>query len=77
VLDGIKDPKEREHKTLEWVGTLFKDADVKILDPDFTEKMKTASGLIDWKTFWPRMIGRKTELKGVLMSFQNGDSPSS
>ncbi|MEJ2716221.1 MAG: heavy-metal-associated domain-containing protein [Deltaproteobacteria bacterium] len=77
VLDGIKDPKERERKTLAWVGTLFKDADVKILDPDLSQKIKAASGLIDWKTFWPRMIGRKTELKGVLMSFQNGGSPSS
>jgi copper chaperone len=77
VLDGVKDPKERERKTLAWVGTLFKDADVKILDPAFRKKIDAVSGPVDWKTFWPRMIGRKTELKGVLISFQNGDSPSS
>lgn len=77
VVDGIKDRKERERKTLEWVGALFKDADVKILDPRFRQAIKTVSGPVDWKTFWPRMIGRKTELKGVLISFQNGDSPSS
>lgn len=67
VLSGISDPKERERKTLEWVGTIFKDADVKVLDPEFREKVHAAAGSDDWKVFWPRMIGAKTELKSVLL----------
>lgn len=67
VLQGVQDPKERERKTLEWVGSVFKDADVKVLDPQFKEKIRAAAGQDDWKTFWPRMIGRKTELKGILI----------
>jgi len=67
LLEGIKDPKERERKTLEWVGALFKVADVRILDPKFKEKIHAAAGADDWKRFWPLMISRKTELKNVLM----------
>ncbi len=67
VLQGVNDPKERERKTLEWVGSVFKDADVKVLDPQVKAKMVAIAGQDDWKIFWPRMIGRKTELKGIFM----------
>jgi copper chaperone CopZ len=66
VVQGEQDPQERARKTLEWVGTLFKDADVKIVDPSFKEKVHAAAGQDDWKTFWPRMISGTTELKTVL-----------
>jgi copper chaperone CopZ len=67
VLEGVQDPQERTRKTLEWVGAHFKDADVKITDSSFREKVHAASGQDDWKTFWPRMIGGTTELKTVLI----------
>jgi copper chaperone CopZ len=67
VLQGVQDPQEKTRKTLEWVGTLFKDADVKIIDPSFKEKVHAAAGQDDWKTFWPRMISGTTELKSVLI----------
>jgi copper chaperone CopZ len=67
VLANIKDPKERERKTMEWVGTAFKDSDVKILDPGFKERIHAAAGQDDWKTFWPRMIASGTELKSLLV----------
>jgi len=67
VLAGIKDPQERARKTMEWVGTVFKDSDVKILDPGFKEKIHAAAGQDDWKTFWPRMIASGTELKSLLV----------
>jgi hypothetical protein len=67
IVQGIKDPKERERKTLAWVGTLFKDAQVEILDSDFREKLHASVGESTWRTFWPRMIGRETDLKTVLV----------
>jgi copper chaperone CopZ len=66
VLDGVKDPGEKERKTLEWVGGLFKTSDVKIPDRALLDKLQASAGTGDWKTFWPMMIGRKTELKDVL-----------
>ena len=67
VVSGIQDPQERARKTMEWVGTVFKDSDVKILDPGFKEKIHAAAGQDDWKTFWPRMIASGTELKSLLV----------
>jgi copper chaperone CopZ len=67
VVSGIQDPQERARKTMEWAGTIFKDSDVKIIDPGFKEKIHAASGQDDWKTFWPRMIASGTELKSLLV----------
>jgi copper chaperone CopZ len=67
VLAGIKDSQERERKTMAWVGTVFKDADVQILNSGLKEKIHASSGQDDWKTFWPRMIAMKTELKSLLV----------
>lgn len=67
VLEGVQDPQERNRRTMEWLGTLFKDADVKILDSSLREKVHAAAGRDDWKTFWPRMLGGTTELKAVLV----------
>jgi len=67
VLKGITDAETRKHKILEWAGNLFKDADVKILDPGFKEKLKAAVGQDEWKTFWPRMISRDSDLKNLLL----------
>lgn len=67
VLEGVKNPEERQHKTLELLGTLFKDADVKIRDAKFREKILASVGQDNWKTFWPRMIGSQTDLKGLLL----------
>ncbi len=66
VVTGIQDSQEKARKTMEWVGTVFKDADVKI-DPTFKEKMHASSGQDEWKTFWPRMISANTELKNLLV----------
>jgi copper chaperone CopZ len=67
VLEGVQDPQERNRKTVEWIGTVFKAADVKILDSSLKEKVRAAVGQDDWKTFWPRMIGGTTELKAALV----------
>ncbi|HMK33661.1 MAG TPA: heavy-metal-associated domain-containing protein [Desulfomonilaceae bacterium] len=67
VVQGTQDPQEKSRKTLEWIGTVFKDADVKIVESSFREKVHAAAGKDDWKTFWPRMIGGSTELKSVLV----------
>lgn len=67
ILDGITNPDEKKRKTMEWVGRLFRDSDVKIVDPTFKEKVHAAAGQDDWKTFWPRMVAGETELKRLLM----------
>ncbi len=63
----VKDTKERERKTLEWIGALFKDAEVEIVDSDFREKLHASVGESTWRMFWPRMIGRDTDLRTVLV----------
>ena len=67
VVSGIQDPQERARKTMEWAGTIFKDSDVRILDPGFKEKIHATAGQDGWKTFWPRMIASGTELKSLLV----------
>jgi copper chaperone CopZ len=67
VLQNVQDPQERQRKTLEWAGKLFRDADVKIFDTEIWNKTKAASGQSDWKTLWPRMIAAETELKNLLI----------
>lgn len=67
VVAGVQDPQEKARKTMEWVGSVFKDSDVKILDPKFKEKMHASAGQDEWKTFWPRMISSATELKSLLV----------
>ena len=67
VLQGIEDPVEKKRKTFEWAGKLFKDADVKILDPGLKEKVRASVGQDEWKTLWPRMIAQDTELKSLLV----------
>jgi periplasmic mercuric ion binding protein len=67
VLENVKDPQEKQRKTMEWAGGLFKDADVKILDPKVSTMVQTFAGQPDWKTFWPRMIAGDTELKKLLI----------
>ena len=67
VLEGVKDPQEKSRKTVEWVTERFKEADVKVVDLAFREKLHAAAGQIEWKSFWPRMIGQNTELKSLLL----------
>lgn len=67
VISGVQDPQEKARKTMEWAGSVFKDSDVKILDPSFKEKIHASAGQDDWKTFWPRMISSSTELKSLLV----------
>lgn len=66
VLDGIKDSDTRKQKTMKWVGKLFRDSDVKIVDQNYKKKLHASVGQDDWNTFWPRMIGSQTELKALL-----------
>ena len=66
VLYGIKEPAEKQHKTTEWIGKLFKDADVKIVDQQFKQKLHASVGKAEWNTVWPRMLGSQTELKSLL-----------
>jgi copper chaperone CopZ len=67
VLQGVTDPQERQRKTMEWVGNLFKDADVRIVDQTMKEKIRSTAGQDDWKTFWPRMLAGDTDLKSLLL----------
>ena len=67
VLKGVTDSEARKRKVLEWAGNLFKDADVQVLDPGFKEKLHASAGQDEWKTFWPRMISRDSELKSLLL----------
>lgn len=66
ALNGVTDPGEKSRKTTELVGKLFSDANVQIVDPNLKEKLHVAVGQGDWKTFWPRMIGVQTALKGLI-----------
>ncbi len=67
VLQGVNNPEEQKRKSVEWAGSLFKDSDVKIVDPAVKEKMRASAGQDDWKTFWPRMIAGQTDLKALLV----------
>lgn len=67
VVNGVQDPQDRKRKTLEWVGSIFKDSDISVLDPSFKQTMVAAAGKEDWKTFWPRMIAGDSELKTLLV----------
>lgn len=67
ILEGITSPDEKKRKTMEWIGQIFKDSDVKIIDPGFKEKVHAAAGQDDWKTFWPRMVAGDSELKRLLL----------
>ncbi len=67
VLAGIKDPKERERRAIEWLGETFRGSDVKVVSAELREKIHAAAGQHDWNTFWPRMIAKDTELKRVVM----------
>jgi copper chaperone CopZ len=73
ALNGITDPRERDRKTMELVGKLFSDADVQIVDPKLKEKLFSAVGKEDWKTFWPRMIGTQTALRALLTQRPQSD----
>jgi len=73
VLANVKDPEARKHKALERAGTLFKDADVKILDPALKEKIRASAGKDDWKILWPRLIGSDTELKRLFAECVGAD----
>ncbi len=67
VLDGVKDPKERERKTVEWLAETFKSADVKVVSAQLTALVQKEGGPTGWNTFWPRMIPKDTELKRIVM----------
>lgn len=67
VLSGVTDAEEKHRKAVAWVGTIFKDSDVKIVDPDFEKQLHEAAGNTDWKIFWPQMIGKETELKTLVL----------
>lgn len=67
VVQGVQDKEERTRKTLQWAGALFKDSDVKIVDPAVKERVRSIAGQDDWKTFWPRMVSGETELKSLLL----------
>jgi copper chaperone CopZ len=67
VAQDVKEPQDKQRTTMEWAGKLFRDADVKIIDVAFQEKVKAASGQSDWKTLWPRMIAGDTDLKSLLI----------
>jgi copper chaperone CopZ len=67
VVEGVKDPQEKSRKAMEWATERFKEADVKVVDLAFREKLHASAGQIEWKSFWPRMIGQNTELKALLV----------
>ncbi|MEW6349988.1 MAG: heavy-metal-associated domain-containing protein [Thermodesulfobacteriota bacterium] len=67
VLDGVKDPRERERKTMEWLAETFKSSDVKVVSGELKALVQKEGGPIGWNTFWPRMIPKDTELKRIVM----------
>lgn len=67
VLEGVKDAPEKNKKAMEWATERFKEADVKVVDLAFREKLHASAGQVEWKSFWPRMIGQNTELKTLLV----------
>jgi copper chaperone CopZ len=67
ILDGIKDPAAKKQKTMEWIGKLFRDSDVKIIDEKYKERLHASVGQGEWNTFWPLMIGSDTDLKSLLI----------
>lgn len=66
-ISEIEDNEVRKNKTLEMLGNLFKDADVRIYDGEIREKIHAKVGQDDWKTFWPRMLSVDTELKSLVL----------
>lgn len=67
ALTDVTETEEKKRQALAWIGPLFNSADVRILNPAFKEKLHAAAGDAEWKTFWPRMIGRDTDLKKALI----------
>jgi len=66
VLHGIKDTEAKKQKAVEWIGTLFRDSNVRIVDEQLREKLHASVGQNEWSTFWPRLIGSDTDLKKLL-----------
>ncbi len=73
-ISEIEDKEIRKSKTLELLGNLFKDADVRIYDGQLKEQIHAKVGHDDWKTFWPRMLSVDSELKNLLMGRGSADS---
>ncbi len=67
ILADVKDPQEKERRALQWIGDRFKEADVKVLDPKLKQVVLPNGGPKDWKTLWPTLIGKPTELKTALL----------
>lgn len=67
VVIGVKDPEAKKRKILEWVGEAFRDSQVKIVDPSAAKMLASATGQHDWNMVWPRMIGKDSPLKNVLL----------
>lgn len=67
VAEGISDAAVRERKVVEWIGGLFKDADVNVVDAGFREQLHASGGETDWKKLWPRMISKTTELRTIVL----------
>lgn len=66
ILAAVKDPEAKKRKAMEWMGTLFRDSNVRIVDDQLREKLHASVGQDEWNTFWPRMIGSDTDLKKLL-----------
>lgn len=67
VSSGPQGSGKTKRKTMEWLATVFRDSEVKILDSDLKKELEKVAGKDEWNTFWPRMISRDTELKRVLL----------
>jgi hypothetical protein len=67
VLEGLKDTQAKNRKAMEWATERFKEADVKVVDLALREKLQASAGQVEWKSFWPRIIGRDTDLKTLLV----------
>lgn len=67
ILAEIEDSNARERKAVQWIGSRFKEADVTIVDDKVKKAVFAAGGPYEWKTFWPLLIGKETELKSALL----------
>lgn len=71
VLDGVKDPGEKNRKTMALMGKLFSESNVEIVDSKLKERLYASAEQQDWKTFWPRIVGVDTALKSLLIQSSN------
>ncbi len=63
----IEDIEQKKIMVSTLLGSIFKDANVRIYDDKIREQIHARVGRDDWNTFWPRMLSADSELKTLLI----------